>query len=229
VQQALIEARERDTWPALELLWELHPIAAWVNDRVVCHFGRHEAPVLHVASGLAKDEWVYLFQGVLSNPHSAPVLVDWFGVRTVPKKPPTVESLRNLAALVGLDQPLVNRAQRFDAAALAARLAGAVQTATEHMQALRLQRGKRLAPELRDQKRKIDAWVQRRAAALDSARAEATASGRKPSAAQEQKWRDQERHTERVRADRVAWMDRLKTSDQPYLRLCAVIGTTTRR
>jgi hypothetical protein len=165
-----------------------------------------------------------LFQGVLSNQHSAPVLVDWFGVRTVPKRPASVESLRNLAALVGLDRPLVNRTQKFDAAELGARLPGAVETATEHMQALRTQRGRRLAPELRDQKRKIDAWVQRRTAALDSTRAQATAGGRKPSAAQEQKWRDLERHTERVRADRIAWMDRLKTSDQPYLRLCAVIG-----
>jgi hypothetical protein len=75
------------------------------------------------------------------------------------------------------------------------------------MQALRTRRGRRLAPELRDQKRKIDAWVQRRTAALDNARALASAEGRKPSAAQEQKWRDLERHTERVRTDRIAWMD----------------------
>lgn len=224
VQRALTRAREQDTWPELELLWELHPIATWVNDRVVCHFGRHEAPVLHVGSGLAKDELVYVFQGVLSNQHSAPVLVDWFGVRTVPQRAATVESLRNLAALVSLDQPLINRTQKLDAEALRARLDGAVKAATEHMQKLRAQRAKRLIPELREQKRKIDEWVQRRTAAVESARAGANASARKPSPAQEQKWRDQERHTERVRDDRVAWMDRLKTSDQPYLRLCVVIG-----
>lgn len=226
VQRALIEAREKNTWPALELLWELHPIARWVNDRVVCHFGRHEAPVLHVTSGLAQEEWVYLFQGVLSNQHSAPVLVDWFGVRTAPQRPVTIESLRNLAALVGLDQPLVNRSRKFDSDILRARLGVAVTAATEHMQELRAQRGQRLMPELREHKRRIDGWVQQRTARLEKDRADASAGGRRPSRAQEQKWRDYERHTERVRADRIAWMDRLKTSDQPYLRLCAVIGTT---
>jgi helicase-like protein/SNF2 domain-containing protein len=229
VQQALIDARERDTWPELELLWELHPIAAWVNDRILGHFRRQEAPVIHVSSGLAQDEWVYLFQGVLSNHHSAPVLVEWFGVRTLPKKAPIVEQLHNLAALVGLDRALVNQNRRFDAETLRGRLDGAVTAATEHMKTLRFQRGGRLRPELLEHKRKLDAWVEQRNAAVGAARAEVANSGRTPSAAQEQTWRDHERHTQRVHEDRDAWMKRLTTSNQPYLRLCAVIGVTSSR
>ncbi|HEU4583694.1 MAG TPA: helicase-related protein [Polyangiaceae bacterium] len=226
VQRALIEARERDTWPALELLWELHPIATWVNDRVVCHFGRHEAPVLHVASGLAKDEWVYLFQGVLSNQRSAPVLVDWFGVRTVPKRPATVESPRNLAALVGLDQPLVNRTQKFDAAGL-----GAACRAPYRPPPSTCRRSARGA-----------AGASRPSSATRSARSTpGYSAARRPSTTRARSPAPRAESPQRLRSKNgVIWSaipnacaptelpgwTRLKTSDQPYLRLCAVIGAT---
>ena len=45
VQDALAKSRQdKDRWPEWQLLWELHPVMEWLNDRVLAHFRRHEAP-----------------------------------------------------------------------------------------------------------------------------------------------------------------------------------------
>src|SRR5690606_7214981 len=185
VQKSLEAAREKsDAWPELELLWELHPIAGWINDRVLCHFGRHEAPGLRVPQGLAQGEWVYVFQGVLSNQHSQPVLVDWFGVRTgaagagASSTAAAVVSLRDLSALVGLDGLLVNRGEPVDPAALKAQVGAAVSVAEEHMKALRARRAKQLTPQLKQQQQRLEAWRSARAERQERRASESQRDGR---------------------------------------------------
>jgi hypothetical protein len=200
---------------------------------VLCHFGRHEAPVLRVPQGLAQGEWVYVFQGVLSNQHSQPVLVDWFGVRTgaagAGSAGPagTVVSLRDLSALVGLGGPLVNRGEPVDPALLKAHVGAAVSAADEHMKALRARRAKQLLPQLKQQQQRLEAWRSARAERQERRASESQRDGRGPTRPQQAKWQEEQAHTERVVRDRKAWLDRLKTSDTPYLRLALVIGSAS--
>lgn len=225
VQKSLAVAREKSgAWPELELLWELHPIAGWINDRVLRHFGRHEAPVIRIPQGLSPGEWVYVFQGVLSNQHSQPVLVDWFGVRTGPSQSGDVISLRDLSALVGLDGRLVNGKEPVDAAALRKYLEGAVSAADEHMKTLRQRRAKQLTPELKRQQQRLQTWESARKDLHQRRVAESHRNGRGSSSAQRAAWQEYQEHTDRVVRDRKGWLDRLKTSDTPYLRLALVIG-----
>src|SRR5690606_38699140 len=81
VQQALAQSRQSaGSFPEHELFWEQHPVAEWLADRMTAHFMRHEAPVLQVHQGVAAYEACFVFQGVLSNKHSQPMLAEWFAV-----------------------------------------------------------------------------------------------------------------------------------------------------
>src|SRR5262249_30968944 len=81
VMAALDEARQDERkWPEWQLFWEQHPVAAWLDDRVLGSFQRHEAPILKLGKGLGAHSAVVVFQGMVSNRRSQPAIVEWFGV-----------------------------------------------------------------------------------------------------------------------------------------------------
>jgi hypothetical protein len=112
VQQAIADARKRakqdeSSWPKEQLLWELHPVMQWLLDKVMCRFLRHEAPLI-VASKLGKGQAAYLFQGVLSNRRSQPVVVEWFAVHLVrPANKFRVASFEKLLTETGFETGIV--------------------------------------------------------------------------------------------------------------------------
>ena len=61
-------------------LWRLHPVVAWLNDRMLAAFGRHEAPILAGVPGLAPDETVFVVSGLVPNRKSHPLVYEWVGV-----------------------------------------------------------------------------------------------------------------------------------------------------
>ena len=80
MMQAMDAARTKEnTWPVEQLFWELHPVMQWLLDRLLVQFGRHEAPVI-VAPALDPSDTIVLFQGVISNRRSQPVITQWFGL-----------------------------------------------------------------------------------------------------------------------------------------------------
>jgi hypothetical protein len=56
-------------------------LVEWLVDRGLATFGRHEAPVLQLTSGLATGEVVMVLQGTIPNRSGQPVIQEWVGVR----------------------------------------------------------------------------------------------------------------------------------------------------
>lgn len=74
-----IEASRGDqhAWPKIQYLWQLHPVMQWLNDKVLSHFGRHQAPILRMPQHLAANTDVFLLSAVFPNRKSHPVINDW--------------------------------------------------------------------------------------------------------------------------------------------------------
>jgi len=224
IQDALAKARKDPSrFPEWQLLWELHPILEWLNDRVVAHFRRHEAPVLTVQRGLEPGESAFVFQGVMSNRRSQPVIVDWFGVR-FHGDAATVVPFAELAAETGLCTGLVNDGKANNPERLTPLRSRAVALATEHMRALRHERAERLKPELREQQERIKSWHARSVARLDEQEARAAVEGRTVRADVKKRLDLRRNELAELMRARQEWLtNTLTTSDQPYLRLAVVL------
>ena len=74
-----IEASRGDqhAWPKIQYLWQLHPVMQWLNDKVLSHFGRHQAPILRMPQHLSANTDVFLLSAVFPNRKSHPVINDW--------------------------------------------------------------------------------------------------------------------------------------------------------
>jgi len=67
---------EDDTWPQLHYLWPQHPVVEWLGDRVLTHFGRHNAPVLQ-SHKLHPGEQAFILMSLVPNRKGQPLLVEW--------------------------------------------------------------------------------------------------------------------------------------------------------
>ena len=68
MNEAIAESRRDEaTRPRQHYLCRLHPVVAWLDDRMLAAFGRHEAPVLAGIPGLAPDETVFVVSGPVSS------------------------------------------------------------------------------------------------------------------------------------------------------------------
>ena len=70
---------EDTAWPQIQYLWALHPIMIWLNDKSGLLFGRGEAPVIGVKTGLEKGEIIFILTGSIPNMKSTPLVDEWFG------------------------------------------------------------------------------------------------------------------------------------------------------
>lgn len=230
VCQALEDSRQDpDHWPEWQLLWPQHPIAQWLDDRVASSFRRHEAPALRLAKGLAPREAGFLFQGILSNRRSQPVIVEWFAVLFgLPEgKGPAagrVMPLSEIIELGALRSAIPNAGTEIPTADLSGKREHAVQLAHAHMQHERDTRGDRLRGTLKDQQRRVNEWKRKALAQLDARRAKWTAGGRSLRSDQQRRLDAAAEEIEhRVKA-RDAWIkDGMATVPQAYLRIAAAL------
>lgn len=82
IQQEIARCRKEDSeWPKLHLLWEQHPVAEWINDKVLAAFRRHEAPVLVIPDRLKPTESIFVVSGLIPNQKGHPLIHPWFGLR----------------------------------------------------------------------------------------------------------------------------------------------------
>lgn len=228
VMKALEDARKKaGEWPEWQLLWEQHPVLLWLGDRVLARFARHEAPVLRAPKGITVDERVVLFQGVVSNQRSQPVIVEWFGVRFRPGREPSIEAFRELTDRVGLAGISANPGRGLDPARkldLEGLLPPAVAVARSHIHEQRLKRMEVLALALRNQVRRIGAWKSKKLAILDERRARATADGQTMRKDEERRLEDRRKSVDDTFNRFHQWFNEaLKTIEEPYLRVVAVL------
>lgn len=224
VQTSYAKARARHEdrgFPEWQLLWPLHPVLEWVDDRVLAHFARHEAPTARLHRGIPPRAVAALVQGVLSNRASQPVLVDW-SAYVVHDGTIEIVPLADFAARVGLEDTLHNDGAKLPTAALEPLRARLVDAAERHLRALRAARGDELRPELKRTQKRLNAWAKSRLAALQAREAELTVNGRalrKDQRARLDRERAEVEHA--LEAGKHLVTERLSTVDAPYLRLAA--------
>ena len=211
VQKALVASRQNEnSWPDWELFWNQHPVAEWLNDRVLGLFTRHESPVLKI---VGKSEPIYLFQGVVSNRRSQPVLVKWFGVSDSVILPFS-------ELLPHLGESLSNPGQQFDVQPLYQGVPSAIAQARAYLEEQRKTRGKELADRLRPEEARVRKWYNKKMMEFELREK----SGKVRTEAERRRLeRERDDVTRRVEARKRWFEEGFKTEPEAYLRLAAVL------
>lgn len=224
-QRSYDEARRKGEFPEWQLLWPLHPALSWLDDRVLSHFDRHEAPVLRLDEGVDSGGAAVLVHGVLSNRASEPVVSAWVVVRFDEKGKRQVQAFGSWEGAKALSSKLVNDGKAPPLEALGALRAPALDMAEVHMRELRSARSKALRPELKEADRRLRTWCQLRLEGLELEEAEAAARGKTLHAHRRRKLEREREEVERLRKKHRLWLEeRMTTVDAPYLRLVAVFA-----
>ena len=128
MRDAIADSRRKETaWPTVHYLWRLNPVVGWLNDRMLAAFGRHEAPVLAGAPGLAADETVIVLSGLVPNRRSHPLLYEWLAVSYRGARFEAVVPFDEVIARTGLGRGgIANRSLQADTDALRRLLPDAV-------------------------------------------------------------------------------------------------------
>ena len=221
--EAIAESRRDETaWPKVHYLWRLNPVVGWLNDRMLAAFGRHEAPVMAGVAGLAADEAVFVLSGVVPNRKSHPLVHEWVAVTFRGRECDRVERFEALLERTGLGRdPIPNRGNRHDVAALQSLLPDAVDWAKEwldeHRQTFeakineKLNRELEALEELRTRRvQQLELWLER------SPRGEAF-KGRQRSTG--------EREIKQIFSDYLGWVEDTMTLErQPYIKVVCVLA-----
>ena len=159
VKRAIEEARKIEgKWPKDQLFWEVHPVMNWLVDRLLVRFGRHEAPVI-ISTNMAEMDTIFMFQGVLSNQRSQPLITEWFGVWVSGERTWKYLPVGEVFEITGFDNGLPNPQQASDKLEeIKANLPKAVSAAQQFMEIQRTERGQELGDDLRSDMRKLVRW-----------------------------------------------------------------------
>jgi superfamily II DNA or RNA helicase len=131
INRAIDRAKsEERAWPAIQFLWEGHPLLQWFAEQADTFFPDHSAPVASLASKLSSDEVVLILHGAIPNAKGAPVVDSWLAV-SVRQGSIETEEVNDFIERVGLDRdipskPVDNPEQYRDA----------VRQAVDHFQTL---------------------------------------------------------------------------------------------
>ena len=79
--RCMANALSEVAWPQTGFLWKLHPLFAWINDKAGILYRRGEVPFLALASGVQKNELLYIVEGQIPNRNSTSVVDEWFALR----------------------------------------------------------------------------------------------------------------------------------------------------
>lgn len=145
VESAIRQARDTNAWPQLHYLWALHPIAQWLDYKLMALFGRQRAPLLRVAQGLNAGEAIVLVLAQVPNRRGQAVLAEWMGVQlNAAGQVQGVLSLEDALQRTGLAGNLgsgahirANDGNAPDARALQAALPGVIQAAQQHIRPIK--------------------------------------------------------------------------------------------
>ncbi|HCF7393618.1 TPA: DEAD/DEAH box helicase family protein [Pseudomonas aeruginosa] len=145
VELAIRQARDTNAWPQLHYLWALHPIAQWLDYKLMALFGRQRAPLLRVAQGLNAGEAIVLVLAQVPNRRGQAVLAEWMGVQlNAAGQLQGVLSLEDALQRTGLAGNLgsganirANDGNAPDARALQAALPAVIQAAQQHIKPIK--------------------------------------------------------------------------------------------
>ena len=212
--------KEEDTWPKIHLLWDLHPLMRWLNDKLLAVFGRHQAPVLTLPGKLDAGETLFILSGIIPNRKSQPLIASWIGVRFLGGRFDAIVDFPGILARTGLDREKVpNQNRPFDKEALKKMLPAAIVKGEEWMHQRRKDFETVTDAKLNQQIKELDRLKQKRYRQLELAFAETLPTSR----TQERKDREQ-REIDRIFDEYLSWIENsLLTEDVPYIRVVAVL------
>lgn len=224
LQKEIAKARkEENTWPYIHYLWELNPVLEWMTDKVVSGFGRLEAPVISLDSGLEKNESIYLVSGLIPNRKGHPLIHRWFGVHVRQGSDFLDEDLQ-LAGFKTIDEvfdltgfgrkQLPNRNAPVDTALLQKNLKTVISRVKERMKEDRKAFMANMEPKLSEHidrltelRKKHQAFIQLELQGFAS----------------NEKKETKAREIDRIFTEYREWMeDTMKTEDSPYIQVVAV-------
>ena len=222
MSEAIAESRrEESAWPRVHYLWRLSPVVGWLNDRVLAAFGRSEAPVLAGVSGLARDEAVFVFSGLVPNRKSHPLVHEWIAVSFRGTEFSGLIPFETLIERTGVGHRAIpNLQQPSDAAALSRLLPGAVGRARAHFRERRNAFEEVVNAKLDEEVRALDEFVarQRRQLELDLAESRQAEPFRRRRDAQARQ------DIEAVHDEYVTWIEETMTTEpHPWIKVvCAM-------
>ena len=83
IKKEIVRSRDdENAWPKIHYLWQQHPLAEWLSDRMMTAFGRHKAPVitLPLSHGFERGQTQFIFSGLIPNQKSHPLVNEWMVV-----------------------------------------------------------------------------------------------------------------------------------------------------
>ena len=222
MRDAIADSRREETaWPTVHYLWRLNPVVGWLNDRMLAAFGRHEAPVLAGAPGLAADETVFVLSGLVPNRRSHPLLYEWLAVSYRGTRFEAVVPFDEVIARTGLGRDgIANRSLQADTDALRRLLPDAVARARAWVVERRRAFESRINEKLNDELEALEKLKTRQLRQLElqlerSEQAEAFKRAR-----QERGQRD----IDTIFKEYLEWVQETMTTEpQPYIKVVCVM------
>jgi superfamily II DNA or RNA helicase len=94
INEAIDQAKMQErSWPAVQYLWDGHPILEWFADRASTFFPEHAAPAASLNGRLAAGEIAVVMHGAVPNANGAPVVDRWAVVVSAPDRSITIEDV----------------------------------------------------------------------------------------------------------------------------------------
>ena len=220
--EAIAESRRAESaWPNVHYLWRLNPVVGWLNDRMLSAFGRFEAPILAGVPGVAADEAVFVFSGLVPNQKSHPLVYEWIAVAFRNGSRSELISFASLIDRTGLGcLTIANRQPAVETEALAELLPDAVEAAREHFVERRKVFEASINIVLEEEIRALDAFRDRQIRQLefDFAQFDQAAATKRARKARTR------RDIEDVHDEYLSWMEETMTTEpHPWIKvICAM-------
>ena len=152
IDKAIRNARnsgdEGGGWPSLQYFWPLHPVATWLDYKLLASFGRQRAPILKVPHGVNPGQAIILVQAQYPNKRGQTLLTRWRGITVDAdgKVAPDILTLKETLVQTGLLRnpeggqhaaDLANDGRVPDASLWQQALPEVIRTAKRHLQPIK--------------------------------------------------------------------------------------------
>ncbi|MBN8831322.1 MAG: hypothetical protein J0G94_12045, partial [Sphingomonadales bacterium] len=137
INEAIDQAKMQErSWPAVQYLWDGHPILEWFADRASTFFPEHAAPAVSLNGRLAAGEIAVVLHGAVPNANGAPVVDRWAVVVSAPDRSIWIEDVPDFLRRTRLAEDTPSRIPD-DLAAAQAIIPAAVDRFQAHLVELR--------------------------------------------------------------------------------------------
>lgn len=80
VEKSIEKARKKEGWPDYQLLYDMHPLAKWLQHKILARIDKGKAPVARMRSPLPEKSAWFIFQGISSNTKGQAILSRAFAI-----------------------------------------------------------------------------------------------------------------------------------------------------